>query len=56
MLINLWDKQELESTELLLGVIAHLGLTKTFRKIKFALDSELSAIVRQEILQWFGQF
>ncbi len=56
ILINLWDKQELESTELLLGVTAHLGLTKTFRKIKAALDGELSVIVRQEILDAIEEF
>jgi hypothetical protein len=56
VLINLWDKASIERTELLLGIVAYLGLLKTFEAIKSALDGELSAIVRQEILDAMSKF
>jgi hypothetical protein len=56
VLINLWDKNSIESTEAILGIVAYLGLVRTFEKIKSALDSRLLTSVRKEILDAIEEF
>ncbi len=56
ILINLWNENSLENTEILLGIVAYLGLTKTFEKVKSALDGRLLTTVRQEILEAIEEF
>jgi hypothetical protein len=55
-LFSLWDRNSLESTEVLLGIVSHLGLVKTFENICSALDSRLLTSVRQEILEAIDEF
>ena len=47
--IHLWDKTSLESTEILTGIVAHLGLRQTFDLMTSALEGDLPAEVRNEI-------
>jgi hypothetical protein len=55
-LISLWNKFSIESTELLIGIVARLGLIKTFERIKETLNEELPEEVRQEILESIEEF
>jgi hypothetical protein len=55
-LISLWNTSSIESTELLIGIVARLGLIKTFERIKETLNEELPEEVRQEILESIKEF
>lgn len=56
ILISLWDKESLESTETIMGVIGMLGLQKTYERIKGYLSQRLFKDVKQEILDAIEEF
>jgi hypothetical protein len=56
LLISLWDTSSIESTELLVNIVAQLGLIRTFERIKETLNEELPEEVRQEILESIEEF
>ncbi len=55
-LITLWDRDSLESTELVTSIVGALGLQNTYETIKKSLVAKLPQDVEQEILETIKEF
>jgi|GEM_PF-3629635 len=56
MLIELWNRESLEDTQAILGIIGMLGLSNTFDRIKATLSQKLREDVKREILEAIEEF
>lgn len=56
IIITLWDKNSLESTESITGIVGMLGLQKTYEIILSSLSQKLKKDVKQEILETVEEF
>lgn len=56
MILNFWQRESLDSTEKLLGVISRLGLVKAFSELTTLDPADLSPDVAREIQSGINEF
>jgi|GEM_PF-1316546 len=56
LILKIWDQNDLDSTEKLVGTIAHLGLSKAFSVLILTDPKDLNSEIRTEIASAIVEF